>query len=31
MDTLDVAVKDDGSVWVKYEKFRGAISEKVSI
>ena len=31
MDTLDVAVKDDGTVWVKYEKFRGAISEKVSI
>jgi menaquinol-cytochrome c reductase iron-sulfur subunit len=31
MDTLDVSVKKDGSVWVKYEKFRGAISEKVSI
>jgi menaquinol-cytochrome c reductase iron-sulfur subunit len=31
MDTLDVSVKDDGSVWVKYEKFRGAISEKVSV
>ena len=31
MDTLDVAVKNDGTVWVKYEKFRGAISEKVSI
>lgn len=31
MDALDVAVKNDGTVWVKYEKFRGAISEKVSI
>lgn len=31
MDSLDVAVTDDGSVWVKYENFRGAISEKVRI
>lgn len=31
MDTLDVNVTDDGSVWVKYETFRGAISEKVTV
>lgn len=29
MDTLDVKVEQDGSVWVKFQDFRGAIAEKV--
>jgi menaquinol-cytochrome c reductase iron-sulfur subunit len=31
MDSLDVKVTDDGRVWVKYQDFRGAISEKVPV
>lgn len=31
MDSLKLKVKDDGSIWVKYEKFRATIPEKVPI
>ena len=31
MDPQDLKVNDDGSIWVKYQKFRGAISERVEI
>ena len=29
MDSLDVKVDPDGSVWVKYEDFRGGVEEKI--
>lgn len=31
MDSLEVKLKEDGFVWLKYQEFRGATSEKVQV
>ena len=31
MDTLEVRVKEDGTVWVKYQEFRAGITEKIVV